>query len=75
MYATGEGIMQDDLKAVEFFYFACMKGHSEGCYNLGVMYGNGEGVKQDDLKAASFFNMACKGGFDAGCKNYEKLNK
>jgi TPR repeat protein len=46
-YYIGEGVKQDDFKAVEFYQKACGLNYGGGCFNLGLLYSNGEGVKQD----------------------------
>jgi TPR repeat protein len=52
-YYIGEGVKQDDFKAVEIYQKACGLNYGGGCFNLGLMYSNGEGVKQDDFKAVA----------------------
>jgi TPR repeat protein len=59
MYSNGEGVKQDDFKAVEFYQKACDLNHGKGCSNLGLSYVNGKGVKQDDIKAVEVFQKAC----------------
>ena len=51
MYATGDGVPQDDAKAVRWYRLAADQGRSDAQYNLGYMYSNGEGVPQDDVEA------------------------
>jgi TPR repeat protein len=58
MYANGEGIKQDYLKAKEWYEKAAIQGDSDSQYNLGVMYANGEGIKQDYLKAKEWYEKA-----------------
>jgi TPR repeat protein len=48
-YHIGEGVKQDDFKAIEFLQKACDLNHARGCFSLGLMYDKGEGVKQDDF--------------------------
>ena len=41
MYATGEGVSQDDKEAVKWLRLAAEQGYSIAQYNLGVMYAEG----------------------------------
>jgi TPR repeat protein len=62
-YQNGEGVPQDDKKAVELYTKAAEQGNANAQYNLGVMYQNGEGVPQDTKKAVDLITMAAKQGF------------
>lgn len=75
LYSSGQGVEQDDFKAVEFFGKACDAGDAGGCYNLGYSYESGTGVGQDDSKAKELYGKACDGGLTGGCENYAILNK
>lgn len=75
MYDNGEGVKQDDFKAVKLYTKACDSGVIRGCHYLGLKYVKGEGVKQSNSKAKELFAKACDGGDTYGCKNYAKLNK
>ena len=68
MYKRGEGVSEDDEKAVKLFQKACDGGDATGCYNLGKMYYNGVGVSQDDGKAKELFQKACKLGYSEACR-------
>ena len=46
MYATGEGVPQDDAEAVRWFRLAAEQGDARAQFNLGVRYDTGEGVPQ-----------------------------
>ena len=41
MYAEGEGVTQDKIKAMELYQKACDGQYAWGCFNLGTMYDNG----------------------------------
>lgn len=55
LYARGEGVARDLVKAKSWFEQAVQKGHDMAAFYLGGMYENGIGVKQDDLKAISYY--------------------
>jgi Fe-S cluster biogenesis protein NfuA len=55
LYARGEGVSRDLLKARSWFEKAVQKGHDMAAFYLGGMYENGIGVKQDDEKAISYY--------------------
>ena len=62
MYATGEGVPQDDGEAVKWFRLAADQGDVSAQFNLGVMYGAGEGVPQDDGEAVKWYRLAADQG-------------
>lgn len=47
MYANGEGIRQDYVKAREWYEKAAAQGDARAQFALGVMYYSGDGVRQD----------------------------
>ncbi len=57
MYATGEGVPQDDAEAVRWYRLAADQGDADAQFNLGVRYATGEGVPQDDVQAHMWFNL------------------
>jgi TPR repeat protein len=62
MYAKGEGVIENDKKAVKWFRLAAEQGDAEAQNNLGTMYHNGEGVLQDNKKAHMWYNIARANG-------------
>jgi hypothetical protein len=62
MNFKGEGVPQDDAKAVHFFRKAAEQGDEEGLYQLGVMYAKGRGVKQSDIEAYAWWVAAAFNG-------------
>lgn len=62
MYANGEGVPQDPVKAVELFRKAASQGNVDAQNNLGVMYYAGEGVPRDNAKAREWFEKAAAQG-------------
>lgn len=65
-YRRGEGVPQDDAKAVEYYTLAYEKGYGEAALNLGIMYSEGYGVKQDSSKAYEFYKAAAESGIADG---------
>ena len=51
MYVQGEGVPEDDTKAVYWFHQAAEQGQAEAQSKLGFMYAQGEGVPEDDAEA------------------------
>ena len=43
MYATGEGVPEDDAEAVRWYRMAAEQGHAGAQFNLGLMYATGGG--------------------------------
>ena len=41
LYVKGEGVKQDDARAIALFRKACDSGDASGCSNLGVIYAEG----------------------------------
>ena len=62
MYDKGEGVPEDDRKAVKWFRLAAEQGHAEAQFNLGLMYDKGEGVPESDLEAGKWFRLAAEQG-------------
>jgi len=52
MYATGEGVAQDDAEAVRWYRQAADQGLADAQYLLGFSYASGRGVARDDAEAA-----------------------
>ena len=63
MYATGEGVPEDDAEAVRWYRMAAEQSNASAQYNLGVMYYTGEGVPGDDAEAARWYRMAAEQGY------------
>ena len=62
MYATGEGVPENDAEAVKWYRLAADQGHVRAKHNLGFMYATGEGVPQDDAYAVRWFRLAAEQG-------------
>ena len=68
MYDNGEGVAEDDAKAVKWYRKAADQGYAKAQNNLGVMYDNGEGVAEDDAEAVKWYRKAAEQGH-AGAQN------
>src|SRR6266704_625671 len=62
VYATGDGVPQDNVKAVGWFRKAATQGNATAQYNLGLMYAKGSGVLKDDVQAIAWFRKAAEQG-------------
>lgn len=65
-YRRGEGVHQDNSKAVYYYSLAYEKGCGEAALNLGLLYNEGVGVKQDPEKAYELFEAAANSGISDG---------
>jgi hypothetical protein len=75
LYSRGEGVEQDDNKAVMLYKRAAGKDFPLAQYNLANMYLEGRGVKKDDKKALKWFLKAAKHGHVQAARNAEKIMK
>ena len=62
IYATGEGVPQDDKQAFEWYLKAAQQGNASAQYNLGFMYATGHGVPKDEKQAAEWHSKAAEQG-------------
>jgi TPR repeat protein len=61
-YENGDGVPQDDKKAVEWYTKAADAGHDDAQNSLGVCYEFGKGVTQDYKKAVEWYTKAADTG-------------
>jgi TPR repeat protein len=62
IYASGDGVPQDYVEAVNFFRKAADQGDADAQFNLGLMYANGNGVIRDHSEAADWYRKAADQG-------------
>ena len=67
MYASGLGVVQDDLEAVRWYRMAAKQKYAGAQYNLGVVYDEGLGVTQDKVtqdkvEALRWYRLAAEQG-------------
>jgi hypothetical protein len=68
MYASGQGVPQDDAEAVRWFRLAADQGFFLAQGNLGFFYSEGRGVVQDYAEAVRWWRLAADQG-DAVAQN------
>jgi hypothetical protein len=69
MYATGQGVPQDDAEAVRWYALAAEQGHALAQYNLGGMYSSGRGVARDSVRSYMWMLLAADAGDPAASAN------
>jgi TPR repeat protein len=62
MYANGQGVPQDFVKAVRWCRKAAEQGNDSAQFHLGVMYAYGQGVPRDYVQAHMWTNLAAAQG-------------
>ena len=62
MYDRGEGLANDDRKALEWYTKSAEAGYAKAQLNLGFMYERGEGVAKDTEQAHRWFREAATQG-------------
>jgi hypothetical protein len=62
MYANGEGVKQDYLRAAEWYRKAAEQGLREAQYALGFMYEEGQGLAKDRGQAVRWLELAAAQG-------------
>ncbi|AHE50064.1 Sel1 domain-containing protein [Aeromonas hydrophila 4AK4] len=68
-YDSGEGIEQNDSKAVEWYRKAAEQGHAGAQNNIGWMYENGRGVRQSNSTAVEWYRKAAEQGHTVAQNN------
>lgn len=58
IYAYGDGVPTDDVKAAEWYQKAATQGNKYAQFELGVMYSFGRGVPKDDAIAAMWYQKS-----------------
>ena len=62
MYLLGQGVPQDNAKALAWYSKAAEQGHANAQYDLGLMYSEGKSVPQDYVEAHKWFSLAAAQG-------------
>jgi len=62
LYRNGDGVLQDDQQAVEWFHRSADQGYPLALKALGSCYWGGRGVRQDYAQAYLFFQLALAEG-------------
>ncbi len=74
MYAEGDGIPQDNLRAFLWFAEAAKRGHAAAMRKISICYAKGTGCTQDHEKAFLWLNYAAKAGDYLAIQMLEKQN-
>lgn len=75
MYSNGDGVPEDDTKAVRWYRMAARQGHAGAQNNLGFMYDHGEGVPEDDVQAYAWYSIAAAQGEELAKENKDGIAK
>jgi len=62
MYATGEGVKQDDAEAVKWYRQAAVAGNALAMLCVGFVHETGDGVKRDEAEALKWYRQAKAAG-------------
>ena len=73
MYDSGEGVPEDDAKAVHWWRKAAKQGDSGAQNNLGIMYAKGEGSPEDYVQAYAWISIAAAQGNELSKKAKEEI--
>ena len=65
MYERGEGVVQDQTKAIRWFRLAAKQGVAEAQYKLGHRFAEGYGVTQGYAEAVKWYKAAAEQGLAA----------
>jgi hypothetical protein len=63
----GNGVAQDDVRALRVFQASCKEGYARACGMLGDMYQVGQGTPPDPAKALENFERSCVGNWGESC--------
>ena len=58
MYASGQGVAQDDTEAVKWWRLAAEQGLAEAQFDVGLAYHDGLGVDQDYAESVKWWRSA-----------------
>ena len=61
-YATGRGVVKDEVQAVKWYRKAAVQGNAQAQYSLGFHYVRSLGVAGDDVEAAKWWRKAADQG-------------
>ena len=64
MYDTGDGVPQDDARAVRWYRLGAEQGHALAQFYLGLAYAEGQGAPEDDIQAHMWYTLAAAGAPD-----------
>ena len=73
IYATGEGVPENDALAVKWYRKAAHQGDASAQNNLAFMYANGVGVPENFIRAYIWWSMAKTQGNKNAAKGIDAL--
>jgi hypothetical protein len=73
LYSKGNGVDEDDFKAVDFFRKGCDFGSAKACGDLGDMVEHGTGVSQDHRRAGDLYIKSCDTGYGHACTSLGEM--
>jgi TPR repeat protein len=74
MFASGQGVAQDNNKAATLFQGACAGNVGSGCERFGVALHNGLGIQADLPRAADTFKKGCDLRSASACNQLALMN-
>ncbi len=63
MYASGDGVPENDAEAVKWFRLAAEQGFVLAQHDLGNMYYSGRGALKNDAEAVKWYRLAAEQGY------------
>ena len=72
-YYSGDGIIEDKGRAVEWFRKAAEQGHARAQFRLGLCYDLGKGVKENKERAVEWFRKSAAQGYDPAIRYLEDV--
>ena len=73
MYLKGNGVEQNDQKALHWYMKAAEQNSAMAQIKLGFMYEDGNGVAKDMKKAKAWYQKACENKHELGCAYAQRL--
>ncbi|EJN04060.1 Sel1 repeat protein [Phyllobacterium sp. YR531] len=74
LYSNGEGVAQDNAKAIYWYRRAAENGDLEAQLVLGDIYRDGEITEKDNAEAAKWYDMAAKQGHSGAKYQFNQLS-
>lgn len=62
MYADGQGVARDEIKAIHWFIKSAAQGHAAAQFQMGLRYYSGGGVPKDPKRAFDYYQRAALQG-------------
>jgi len=73
MYAKGQGVPQDYIKAVKWYRLSADQSEPFAQFSLGLMYFEGHGVPQDYVMAYKWWSLAAAQGHELAAKTRDRV--